>query len=102
MYPGVLTQIGRERMEASSAIDLEALEQTYGCPDCTDGGASQLTWIEGGTRFTTTYGYGSPPPQLRDPDRFVSQVIATLRECGESRLVLSTRPFEGCRAYAQS
>lgn len=100
-YAGALTQSGLQRLEASAAIDVGSLEATYGCPDCADGGASELTWVDGGTRFTTTYGFGSPPPQLRDQDRFVTQVITTLRECHEGRFVLFSQPSEGCRAHAQ-
>ena len=62
------------------------LEEVYGCPDCTDGGAGFIrTWGEDPAR--STYDFQSPPADLARADRFVGEVIAALETCESTDVV---------------
>lgn len=81
---GRLTSRGSARLAGLAASLPEGLLESYGCPDCADGGASWLTVArESGTR-RTEYEYGNPPPELAAADEFLASVMQALRECRET------------------
>lgn len=80
---------------AVAAVDVAALEETYGCPDCADGGAATLTFTpaDGGPAVTSTYEFGNPPPELAAVDAVTAPVVDALSTCEPSPLV---EPGPGC------
>jgi hypothetical protein len=67
----------------AAAVDVGALEPTYGCPDCADGGAATLTFTHaasGGT-VAATYDFGAPPPELAALDALTAPILAALASC---------------------
>lgn len=82
---GVLTASGRERGRASAeALASAELDPIYGCPDCADGGASQVTLLRRGALSTHTYEHGRPPAILESVDAFASGIWVALRTCVSS------------------
>jgi hypothetical protein len=88
-FTGELSPVGVQTL-ASATIRVGGLRNVYGCPDCTDGGASFLTWSKGTAEFTATYDYGSPPAQLQSQYRFVDQVMDALKACKTNEVIGST------------
>ncbi len=81
---GRLTSRGSARMAGLAASLPGELLESYGCPDCADGGASWLTVArESGTR-RTEYEYGNPPPELAAVDELIASLMEALRECRET------------------
>ena len=81
---GRLTSRGSARLAGLTASLPQELLESYGCPDCADGGASWLTVArESGTR-RTEYEYGNPTPELVAADRFLAGAMQSLRECRET------------------
>lgn len=79
-------------LTAAAIADLDDLAQaladstvldTYGCPDCDDGGASHLDRIVGGDAVArTTWEHGNPPPVLAGADALLfDDLIAALTDC---------------------
>jgi len=79
---GILTTEGAAELDTLLApLVGEALQLTYGCPDCNDGGASSLDFTLGAEPFTTTYERGEPPAILADLDAFTAAIMGSLRDC---------------------
>lgn len=72
------------------AVELSgvSLEESYGCPDCADGGAGRLTLTRDGTAFATVYDFGAPPEILEKADDFIVAVMAALDFCETTALVI--------------
>jgi hypothetical protein len=68
-------------LEASLPADLL---ETYGCPDCADGGASWVVVARASGTRRTEYEYGNPPGELAATDEFLASVMQALRECRET------------------
>jgi len=71
------------------ALDLEdvSLDKTYGCPDCDDGGASEVVLVRRGVRSRHTYESGRPPDELFAADEFATLLMSALRTCKSNELV---------------
>lgn len=73
-----------EWLEMTKKIDLTeffSMQESYGCPDCADGGAEWMLIYTGSSRHRVTFEYGNPPEELRP-------YIAQYRALAES--------FENC------
>lgn len=99
VYGGWLTPKGQREAKTYSSIDVAALKEVYGCPDCTDRGGGFLTWVEGSDPVKVTFDYGRPPVQLRDAFQFINRVVRTLMTCGDSSNVVATPPLHACNRY---
>jgi hypothetical protein len=78
---GQLTSSGAARLESLASGLPEELQETYGCPDCADGGASFLTVVRDSESLRTEYEYGNPPAELSAIDGFLKGVMDALGEC---------------------
>lgn len=79
---GNLTGDGLQTLQAAlAALTGVALEETYGCPDCADGGASHVTLTRDGVSSTHTYEYGKPPAVLIELDALLEQLDDALETC---------------------
>ena len=98
---GELTAEGRRRLDAIEvALVGVALGETYGCPDCADGGAAWVDLIVDGEGARSTYEYGRPPSPLAEWDLFATDLIIALAECTSGPLLevaagCQTEPAEG-------
>lgn len=91
---GTLTAAGREQIDAAAAALVGvALDETYGCPDCDDGGASRITLIREGQSTEHNYEFSNPPAELAPADALVTELIAALRTCTDGELLTLD---EGC------
>lgn len=80
---GELTDVGRARLDDLEAgLAAEALQETYGCPDCADGGSGWVVVRDATGERRSTFEYATPPDALVDVDALLQEWIATLRECG--------------------
>ncbi|MBN2716635.1 MAG: hypothetical protein JXX14_12330 [Deltaproteobacteria bacterium] len=79
---GLLTPTGNAKL-SGLAVELSghALNDVYGCPDCADGGASQLALTMSGVEKHISYEFGNPPAILSSADAFTSSVINALNIC---------------------
>ncbi len=50
---------------AYDALDRTALQTTYGCPDCADGGAEYARFVDSINPPESTWEYGNPPAELQ-------------------------------------
>jgi hypothetical protein len=89
LLDGGLTEAGHLQARGL-ALELEGvrLQERYGCPDCADGGASQLRLIRNGVESTHEYEFGNPPDVLAEHDRFIQGTIDALQNCEETDFVL--------------
>ncbi|MGH9460449.1 MAG: hypothetical protein ACRD1X_04495 [Vicinamibacteria bacterium] len=78
---GQLTSQGATRLEYLASGLPEELQETYGCPDCADGGASFLAFVRERESLRTEYEYGNPPAALSAIDGFLKEVMDALGEC---------------------
>jgi hypothetical protein len=82
---GMLTQEG---LEAAFRVMQELrdvmLEERYGCPDCADGGASQVIIARDGASSIHTYEFGNPPPELAAVDALLADLMRALETCTPS------------------
>jgi len=78
---GQLTPQGATRLESLASSLPEELQETYGCPDCADGGASFLAVVRDSESLRTEYEYGNPPPDLSAIDSFLKGVMGALGAC---------------------
>lgn len=94
---GELTPTGREQIDvAVAALDGVALEATYGCPDCADGGAAYVSLDDGASVSRHDMEFGSPPAVLKDVFELSMRLMASLETCQDSELVTIA---EDCVAY---
>ena len=79
---GTLTPLGNAKM-SGLAMELEGAElaAVYGCPDCADGGASQVALTLDGTVRTVSYEFHNPPDVLERADEFTASIITALNTC---------------------
>ena len=78
---GRLTSSGSARLAGVGASLPAELLETYGCPDCADGGASFVTVARDSASRRTEYEYGNPPAELAAADSFLTAVMEALRDC---------------------
>ena len=64
------------------------LEDVYGCPDCADGGASQIALVMDTVNQTISYEYRNPPEILRRVDAFATSIIDALNMCTSNANVI--------------
>jgi hypothetical protein len=84
-----VTAVNRGRLTASGAARLAGLGaslpadllETYGCPDCADGGASWLTVARDSATRRSEYEYGNPPAELASADGLLKSVMEALGDC---------------------
>jgi hypothetical protein len=66
---------------AAALADQDLLE-TYGCPDCDDGGAAHLDLVVGDLASRSTWEHGNPPPVLAGADAVLfDDLIEALTDC---------------------
>ncbi len=87
MNRGRLTSSGSARLAGLGATLPAELLETYGCPDCADGGASSVTVARESTSRRTEYEYGNPPAELAAADEFLTSLMEALRDCRETSQV---------------
>lgn len=83
---GTLTAAGLSAYDAALAdLAARSLEETYGCPDCADGGASTMTLAHAdGTVSEHTWEYGNPPEDLLATDPLLQTAIDALARCEDA------------------
>jgi hypothetical protein len=85
---GVLTPKAHNAIRRLAASLLSvSLEETYGCPDCSDGGATTITLLRDGERSTPSYEYENPPAELADADALMSALQTALAQCTSNEWV---------------
>ena len=91
---GTLTLEGRAQLDAAVAelVGVE-LDEVYGCPDCTDGGASFIDLRRGGVASSHVYELANPPAVLGPADALIVEIMLALQDCSASELVVLE---EGC------
>jgi hypothetical protein len=79
---GNLTPLGQTKATgfAAELLGVE-LQKVYGCPDCADGGASQLTIRRDGKEIEIEYEWRNPPDILKKADAFTQGIIDALYSC---------------------
>lgn len=96
---GLLTELGAGQlaeMEAKLAARIE-LQETYGCPDCDDGGAAWATLqTADGASTTHTWEAGNAPEEFLELSLMVNDLVTALRECEASSHVTV---HSSCVAY---
>jgi hypothetical protein len=94
---GTLTSAGDAELRRVDA-DLVAatLEETYGCPDCADGGGMRLLLGRSASAPEHTWEYGNPPPVLVDVDALFHDLRDALVDCSGSPWVT---PDAGCMPF---
>lgn len=60
------------------------LADRYGCPDCADGGASQVTLARAGEVSSHTYEYRNPPAELVELDALLHELMDALETCAST------------------
>ncbi len=81
---GRLTSSASARLVGLGASLPADLLETYGCPDCADGGASWLTVARDSSSRRSEYEYGNPPAELTSADELLTSVMEALRDCRET------------------
>ena len=85
IYVGREGFLRRDAIEEFAAIMEDAFADTldvqYGCPDCDDGGARQITWDLGPVAVSTTYEYSNPPPVLEALDEALTAIEQEIATC---------------------
>lgn len=79
---GILTPEGLEAVY-TTMVELRdvPLEERYGCPDCADGGASQVTIVREDETSIHTYELGEPPAELAELDTLLRELMSALETC---------------------
>jgi len=92
-----LTEDGVSELEAilGDLTDV-ALDETYGCPDCADGGATHVTLLRGADESTHTWETGNPPVVLEAVDAFIEDSIEDISDCTSTDLL---EPTEDCGPF---
>ena len=78
---GSLTDQGRATLDALTSALPESLLETYGCPDCADGGAGFLVVTRDDENMRTNYELPSPPSVLASIHAFLRGVMDALGGC---------------------
>ena len=79
---GRLTAAGRRDLaSALAALDVESLRPTYGCPDCADGGATDVAIRTTDRTVKTEYSFRGPPVALERLDAIGMEVVHALDGC---------------------
>ena len=79
---GRLTPAGRRDLaSALAALDVESLRPTYGCPDCADGGATDIAIRTAARTVKTEYSFRGPPVALERMDAIGMEVLGALDRC---------------------
>jgi len=98
---GELTAAGRTRLDAVEAdLAVASLQETYGCPDCADGGAGWIEVRDAAGLRRSTFEHLGPPDVLAAADRLLRDWVDTLRECGSDVDVISAPDCEPAVAPA--
>lgn len=85
---GTLTGEGRQVLrQAGTDLGDAALEETYGCPDCDEGGAAHIVLVRGGEIATHTYELGKPPDELAEIDVLVDILSNALETCNSNAYI---------------
>jgi len=96
---GSLTLVGLKRIaSALEHLSGVALDPTYGCPDCADGGAAYLVLTRDEVTSRHDMEFGRPPEVLAELQGLVAQVIDALERCASNDLVAPADdcvPWEG-------
>lgn len=69
--------------EAYAALDREALEAQYGCPDCADGGAEHIYFFDDLDPPSSVFEWGSPPPELADLQGLLRELALAMQSCDD-------------------
>lgn len=86
---GTLTAEGSTQLAAVlEAIEPAALEETYGCPDCADGGAAYVALIADGEGSRHDMPFGEPPAELAPLYALTQALIGSLETCTSGELVV--------------
>jgi hypothetical protein len=96
-HHGTLTAEGLARLDdAVAALADVTLEDTYGCPDCADGGAAYVVIATGDGESRHAMEFGNPPEVLADVYDLSTAVMSALESCEASALV---EVAEDCTAF---
>lgn len=94
---GQLTPLGISSIEsATTDLDGLTLKESYGCPDCADGGAAYLILADGQAESRHDMEFGAPPADLETLYELSAALMAALESCTSSDLVTAA---EDCVAY---
>ncbi|MBN2340426.1 MAG: hypothetical protein JXX29_01045 [Deltaproteobacteria bacterium] len=92
---GTLTALGQAYLSGSVVeIKDDILVDTYGCPDCADGGASAVTFVMDSTERTISYEYGNPPNNLVHINMLTMALMNALDDCLSNDYI--TIPNDAC------
>jgi hypothetical protein len=81
---GTAQEATEEAVDAAwEALDREALQQTYGCPDCADGGAEYASFDDGLAPARSTWEWGNPPPELQALWDVLHPLLEAMRACDD-------------------
>jgi len=79
---GSMTEDGTERLhELEDDLRDVTLEDTYGCPDCDDGGGMTIVLDTEAGEASTDYPTGEAPTELADIDAWFRDVVIALTTC---------------------
>ena len=94
---GTLTETGvAVAAEIAQNLVGTELEETYGCPDCDDGGAAHVILSRMSVTSTHKYDFGRPPEVLKNADAFATALMLALADCETTNHVV---PAGGCTAF---
>lgn len=94
---GSLTEAGQAAALATAAALLNVtLDETYGCPDCADGGASYVKLVRDGEQSTHTYEFMGAPEALKQADTFATALLQAAESCQST---VYFEPGEGCEPF---
>jgi len=94
---GELTPEGQGVVAAAlAALDGVVLEETYGCPDCADGGGAHLSLRRGDVVTQHVMEFGGPPDELAELHDLTMSMMTALQHCRSDELVTVS---EDCSAY---
>lgn len=57
------------------------MKDTYGCPDCADGGAEWIEITANGKTKKVTYDYNKAPDELKDLAAKLKEIMASMKNC---------------------
>jgi len=78
----VLTESEWTSLKNGFVVDkFMGMKDTYGCPDCADGGAEWIEITANGTTKKVTYDYNKAPDELKDLAAKLKEIMASLNKC---------------------
>lgn len=90
---GTLSEAARLQLdEMERALIGVQLEETYGCPDCADGGAAWIDLVPVEAAARATYEFGTAPDVLAGWEDFRREVSEALATCVTGDLVTIVEP----------